>query len=254
MDFLPSDYKSPSSNSDNYFKAKKDTENRIRIMSKPVLGWEDWNKENRPIRFRMDAKPAQPVDANKPVRHFWAFVIYNYNEDKIQVMHVVQASIQKAIQALVTNDDWGSPYTYDIKIKREGEGKETSYNVIPCPHKPIDSAIIAEFHEKQCNLEALFTNEDPFAPYQTRYTECECTGVKNDSNALHIDASQAQTLQKILAVDDEIEKAIMDLLIKQGIKTLMDIPKAMYDKVVKRAVSIREEWEKKEKAAIDLPF
>jgi hypothetical protein len=168
-------------------------------------------------------------------------------------MHVVQASIQKAIQSLVINEDWGSPYTYDIKIKREGEGKETNYTVFPCPHKPIDPAIISMYEEKPCNLEALFKNEDPFAPYQNRYTEHEC-GVKNENNPLHIDTNKIKALQKILEIDGTIEKELMDLLGKQGLKSLTDIPIAMYDKVLKRAVSIREEWEKKEKQALDLPF
>ena len=256
MDFLPSDYKAPSSGSDGYLKIKKDTENRIRIMSKPILGWEDWTADKRPVRFRMDSKPQSPLVADNKIRHFWAFVVYNYNESKIQIMHIVQASIQKQIQALVTNSDWGSPYTYDIKIVRKGENMETEYYCSPCPHKVIDSSIIEAYHEKPCNLEALFTGEDPFAQYQHKYTSCECEPgeSKKENNPLLIEHAQVVSLQKILEPDDSIAKELMDGLKKMDIHNLKDIPKTIYDKVIKKAVTIRELWEMKEKKDLDLPF
>jgi len=160
MNFLPENYETPKAN--NYYLKLQDGENRIRILSQPIIGWEDW-MEKKPIRFRMNEKPLRPLDPKKPIRHFWSFIAYNYAEDQIQIMHVTQASIRKSLENLVKDADWGAPYFYDIKIIRSGEGMETEYTVNPVPHKPIDPAIVEMFKERPCNLEALFTNDDPFS-------------------------------------------------------------------------------------------
>ena len=88
MSFLPQDYTSPKS-FNNYMKLQEG-ENKIRILSRPIIGWEDW-LNNKPIRFRMSEKPAKPVDAKKPIKHFWAFVVWNYAEEQIQILHLTQA-------------------------------------------------------------------------------------------------------------------------------------------------------------------
>lgn len=36
---------------------------------------------------------------------------------------------------LATDPEYGNPQMYDIKVKREGEGMDTTYNVIPSPKK-----------------------------------------------------------------------------------------------------------------------
>lgn len=164
MSFLPDDYEAPKSNN-NYFKLQ-DGENRIRVLSKPIIGWEDWTLEKKPIRFRMDQKPSKSIDPKKPVRHFWSFLIYNILENKIQIMNVTQATIRKAIESLSKDSDWGAPYHYDIKIVKSGEGVDTEYHVNPVPHKPLNQDVIDMFNAIPCNLEALFTNEDPFSKEQ----------------------------------------------------------------------------------------
>lgn len=161
MSFLPENYEAPKS-SNNYLKLQ-DGENRIRILSRPIIGWEDWTPEKKPIRFRMEDKPSKSIDPKKPVRHFWSFVVFNVIEGKIQIMNVTQASIRKSIEGLSKDADWGSPYEYDIKIIKSGEGIDTEYVVNPVPHKPLLKEIVDAFDEMPCNLEALFTNDDPFS-------------------------------------------------------------------------------------------
>jgi len=168
MNFLPENYETPKSN--NYYLKLQDGENRIRILSQPIVGWEDW-MNNKPIRFRMNEKPLRPFDPKKPIRHFWSFIVYNYAEEQIQVMHVTQAIIRKSLENLVKDADWGAPYFYDIKIIRSGEGMETEYTVNPVPHKPIDLSIVEMFKERPCNLEALFTNDDPFSHEWSSFTK-----------------------------------------------------------------------------------
>jgi hypothetical protein len=158
--FLPDAYEVPSS-SGNYLKFDQG-ENRFRILSKPVIGWEDW-KDKKPLRFHMDSKPEKPVDPKKPVKHFWAMVVWNYKLGRIQILEITQSSIQKAIKALAADEDWGDPLAYDIKVSRTGEGMETEYQINPAPHKPIAEEIVEQQSTVKVNLDSLFEGKDPFS-------------------------------------------------------------------------------------------
>ena len=158
-DFLPSDYEAPKGNS-NYLRLEKG-ENRFRILSKPILGWEDWENK-KPLRFRRDAKPEKPIDPQKAIKHFWAFIVFNYFKNEIQIMEITQKSIQGAIEQLSKDSDWGSPFTYDIKIIRGGDGMETEYTINPVPHKPVAAEVLEAFRNKPCHLEALYLGDDPW--------------------------------------------------------------------------------------------
>jgi hypothetical protein len=192
MSFLPRDYIAPSSN-DNYMKLV-DGENKIRILTIPILGWEDWTHEKKPVRFTMENKPARPIDPKKPIRHFWAFVVWNYNDEKIQILQITQASIRNRLEDLCKDEDWGQPFFFDIKIYKKGEGMQTEYNVNPMPHKPLQSHIKQEFMKKRCYLEALFNNDDPFSPEWGSFTEGvfdkvepKQATIKSDNSGLDVD-------------------------------------------------------------------
>lgn len=157
--FLPPDYELPSS-AHNYMKLQ-DGENKFRILARPVIGWLDW-KDKKPIRYPMNGAKPQPVDPTKPVKHFWAFPVWNYNESSVQVLEITQASIQAKISNLAKDEDWGDPLQYDLKVTRSGAMLETKYDINPVPAKPLSEEIKAAFRAKPCNLEALFENGDPF--------------------------------------------------------------------------------------------
>jgi hypothetical protein len=159
MSFLPTNYEQPRTGG-NYMKFQKG-ENKFRILSKPILGFEDW-KDNKPLRFRMDSKPLKPIDPKKSIKHFWAMIVWNYQDSQIQILEITQSTIQSAIRNLAADEDWGSPFNYDIKVTRKGEGMETEYSVIASPKKPVTDEIKEALLNKPVNLEALFEGEDPF--------------------------------------------------------------------------------------------
>lgn len=161
INFLPLNYELPKS-SGNYLKFE-DGENRIRILSFPILGWEDWDGKT-PVRFRYENKPAAPIDPKKPIKHFWSMICWNYAMSSIQILHITQGTIKRALDMLSKDADWGAPFHYDIKIYKTGDGMETEYTVNPVSPKPLTQEIIDAFAKKPCNLEALFSNADPFAP------------------------------------------------------------------------------------------
>lgn len=165
--FLPEGYdKIPSSS--RYMKLKEG-ENTFRVLSVAVTGWLYWNTANKPVRFKnrlletpndirteSDGKPAK-------IKHFWAFVVWNYDEKMIQLLEVTQNQIMTGIKALVDSKHWGDPKGYDISISRSGSGFETEYVTQGIPPIVLSKTVADEYAKLTVNLEGLFTGEDPFA-------------------------------------------------------------------------------------------
>jgi hypothetical protein len=166
-DFLPQGYETPKGNS-SYMKLEKG-DNKFRIMSKPLLGWVDWD-DKKPVRFKMADKPTAPIDPKKPLKHFWAMIVWDYKAEQVRILELTQNSIQSAIKGLVNDADWGAPYSYDIKVVRTGDGMDTEYQVNPVPHKPMSNEMMNAFIAKPIQLDLLITGEDPFAPKGTPTT------------------------------------------------------------------------------------
>lgn len=158
-DFLPEAYEIPKGES-NYMKFDKG-ENKFRILSKPIIGWEDW-KDKKPLRFFMSEKPEKAINPNQPIKHFWAMIVWNYTLNKIQILEITQKTIQGAIEQFAKDEDWGSPYGYDIKVIKTGDGMDTEYSVTPSPHKPVTDEMTTAYSAKPCYLQALYQGLDPF--------------------------------------------------------------------------------------------
>jgi len=105
-DFLPDGYEAPQGGS-SYLKLQQG-ENKLRILSKPIIGWLDW-KDKVPHRFGFKQKPEKPFDPSKPIKHFWAMIVFDYSDSQVKVLEITQQTIQKTIQDLAANEDWGSP-------------------------------------------------------------------------------------------------------------------------------------------------
>lgn len=162
MDFLPNDYTTPSSGG-GYMKLQQG-DNRIRILSKPIIGWLDWEDDGQkktPHRFPMDKKPSKPLGKN-PIRHFWALLVFDYSDNLPKILEITQSVIQNAITDLARDKDWGAPFYYDIKISKKGDGLNTKYTINPSPKKPIDPDHEKLAIDKPCYLPALFLGNDPW--------------------------------------------------------------------------------------------
>lgn len=163
--FLPSDYEVPSTKG-NYMKFQEG-ENRFRILCSPVMGWVSWEESKdgtkKPLRRIMNEPfNLNEVEYPEKIKHFWAMIVWNYIEEKIQILEIRQKGIQKSIKALAADEDWGSPLNYDLVITREGKELDTTYTVNPKPAKPLDKKIAKLYQETYCKLPALFYGEDPF--------------------------------------------------------------------------------------------
>lgn len=164
-DFFPNEnYKLP--NTSNYMKFQ-DGENNFRVLSSAIIGWEYWNTEDKPIRSRenFDEIPHDiktDKNGNQKISHFWAFVVWNYEANKVQILELTQKSIMQPIQALIKNPKWGNPKGYDITITRSGSGFDTEYTVMPNPHSDLSPEITSAQLRTKVNLNALYEGADPF--------------------------------------------------------------------------------------------
>lgn len=173
-DFLPDGYKEPTAS--NYMRLV-DGDNTFRVLSSPIMGWEYWKvvvgddgKEVRkPVRKKQgEDLPQNELEINAEgdlvmPKFFWALVVYNFGDQKIQILEITQKGIRQAIEALARNKKWGNPRDYNILITRTGTGFDTEYMVNPEPKEPIDPEIVKKYEAMKINLEALYST--PEYPY-----------------------------------------------------------------------------------------
>lgn len=158
--FLPSAYEVPQAGG-HYMKLKQG-DNTFRILGSALLGYLDW-KDNKPVRYPYTPeKRPRPFDPKRSVKHFWAFPVWNYKENAVQILEITQSSIQIALYALAHDEAWGNPTGYDICIKKQGEGLDTEYNTIARPPKPVAPEIQQAYTNMKINLDQLLTGGDPF--------------------------------------------------------------------------------------------
>lgn len=160
MDFLDDNYEAPAMGG--HYAKLQDGSNKFRILAKPILGWVGW-ANGKPERFTFKSKPDRTFDQGKPARHFWAMIVWNYNENAVQILELTQSMIQKAIQDLSKSEDWGNPYEYDIIISKTGKEKNTKYTVQPSKPKPLADEVKKAALDRPIYLDAMFVGGDPFA-------------------------------------------------------------------------------------------
>lgn len=242
--FLPQDYQAPKST--NLYMKFQEGENKFRILSQPVLGWEDW-QDKKPIRFKLDQKPLKAIDPKKPIKHFWAMIVWNYSLEEIQILHLTQSSIRKSLEALCLDPDWGAPYFYDLKIMKTGEGLDTEYSLNPIPHKPLAAHIKDLFKERPCNLEALFYNDDPFSKENSVFTPGVFSELDVQLSANNITKKltfeQTHELEMILDDCDQKYKEWVYSYIKKQYNTenISDLPVDLFIKMRDAAYKNMEE-------------
>jgi hypothetical protein len=153
----------------NYMKFNQGA-NQIRIVGasddggliQGMIGWGTTAEGGRkPYRWKIGEEVPAGVE-DKP-KQFWAMIVWNYKENKIQILELTQAKLRQGILILANDDEWGDPRKYDLKIVKTGEGLETTYELTPSPHKKRGDEINAAVKAMKINLQALFSGDDPFA-------------------------------------------------------------------------------------------
>ncbi len=158
-DFTPKEGKS------NYFKMTPG-DHRIRVLGNSISGWLYWTETpdggRKPVRLTADENP--PVEFAETVKKFLTFPIWNYETEQVQVWEITQSSIQKTLQSLDNDEDWGALTEYDLAIGRTGtDMNNTKYTVTPKPKSALPKKAQELVDAKALPvLDALFKGGDPF--------------------------------------------------------------------------------------------
>ncbi len=264
--FFPEDYQPPKSKSESYVTLQ-DGENIVRILSQPIAGYEDWTIEKKPVRFHPKNKPEKPLIEGKDIKFFIAMIVWNYSEEKIQILCLTQVSVRKAIENLIADKHWGDAFFYDIKITKKGVSKETKYTVTPLPMSPVSARIIDEFNLNPCRLEALYEGGDPFSG-QWEKTTPGIFSKEDIKKTKIVNLIETPIIGKFSVIGDKVtldeanelachldccdpayKESVWNSLQKNGIVSLMDLTREMYERVKKAAIKKSEEYKNQ-----DLPF
>ena len=171
-DFLPKGYETPES--EQRYMELAEGQNTFRILSSAIVGYEWWEDAGNGDRVPRRVRTAEDVPtevrnastSRDKAKHFWAFPVYNYQTNTIQVLELKQQTIMRAIEALVNNPKWGSPRKYNLtveKVKTGARDLDVEYHVIPEPKLELDEGIAELAKHVPVRLDALYDGEDPFA-------------------------------------------------------------------------------------------
>lgn len=160
--FLPENYELPKGNSGKYTKFENGT-TRIRILSSCLVGWEYFDTEKKVHRQKTRFEKTPWIEEWRSQKEFWAFVVWNYNTENIEICQLTQKWLKEAILNYCKDSDWWDPKNrYDLKITRTWEKLDTSYQVNPWIPSATEEFILEEFKNTNIVLEALFEWKNPF--------------------------------------------------------------------------------------------
>lgn len=127
MWFLPNNYEAPETGNE-FYKLKK-WKNKFRVVSECLVGYEHWSEEE--VNWEIKKKPnrTEKPTGEENEKHFRAFCVYDYEEERIKILVVTQKSIQENI-ANILQIEWKEDITkYDLYVNRTGDWLETKYTV-----------------------------------------------------------------------------------------------------------------------------
>lgn len=165
MSFLPKNYKAPAGSND--YLTLEEGDNRVRIITDAVIGWEGW-KDNKPFRREGIEKNIEDNEVDidqkyggKPkVGPFWGFLVYDYASEAVKIYTLTQKTIMKAIQGLVDDEDWGDPKGYDIGIEKTVKGGKTSYSVKPYPPSKMKKEAVDKIKGTELDIQNVFREDE----------------------------------------------------------------------------------------------
>jgi len=224
MNFLPDGFEKLKTQKP-YWKMSemKEGDNKFRIVCKPIAGWLDW-MDKKPMRYRPDQKPKKSFDAEKPIKPFWTCYVWDYAREGLFVLEITQSSIIRSLTSFATDEDWGDFTKYDLKLKKEGTGKETKYSITPLPHKELSAKIKESIASSPVRLEALYDGGDPWL---------DLDGPVNEEPQVE----SAPAVAPIMQLKEHIKKQGMDdSYVEEYVKSLAEKNKRSIKEVIVSAL------------------
>lgn len=154
------------------FHLRENGEVKIRVLSEFIAGqsvWGEPNGERICTRVRIgESIPTKAIGTNsfsglpERIKDFVAAIVWNYDTEQLEIFETDKATIIEQIMNYEADSDYGDSRGYDLKLKKSGEKKETTYSVVALPPKDPDKTILEAYNKHSINLEALYDGEDPF--------------------------------------------------------------------------------------------
>jgi hypothetical protein len=158
---------------------------RITLLGdKSLAGYEVWgtNSEGKRVSMKFRTQPAREdlqeraselnvtLKGDEKAKGFYAFFVYSYDAEKVQVFQFSQASLIDPIIASLSDEEIGAePWSYDFKISATGTGMDKRYSAMCVPGKrrqaPVEKKINAAWEEVQeagADLSNLLVGADVF--------------------------------------------------------------------------------------------
>ena len=127
-----------------------------------MLGWAN-NEDGGRKPYRWKVGEEAPRNFEDKPKEFFAMKVYNYAEERVQVLEITQKILKDTLSSYCHDADWGDPRGYDIDIIKNGEGLETSYAMVAKPHKKMTDEQRQVCIDTKVDLHALYQSGDPFA-------------------------------------------------------------------------------------------
>lgn len=222
IDFMPEGFEMLKTEK-KYWKLSqfKEGDTKFRIVCRPIAGWVDW-KENKPLRYRPSEKPQFSVDPEKPMKAFWALYVWDYERKDLFILEVTQGSVIKSLQAYATDSDWGDFTGYDFKVKKEGSGKDTRYNLTALPHKEMAPETVQMLSRSPIRLEALYEGKDPWTDL--------IAGAEKPNSSPFLSKEQVEQINKKLSFNPTQKEKLLKWI---GVDKVEDIPSSAFEKALK---------------------
>jgi hypothetical protein len=154
----------PKQTSGGFMKFDKEGTFKFRILSAPITGFEYWTVDKEPIRSKEYPKViSDKIKPGDKIKYFWAFVVWNFQAEEVQILELTQTTIIEPLQELISNPEWGDPTGYSISVTRKGMSfSDTEYSVVPSPAQPTPANVLKAYKDKPINLDALYSGGNPF--------------------------------------------------------------------------------------------
>ena len=118
------------------FLKLKDGINQMRIVSTPAQISIHWEKgidgQNKKVICPGSGCPI--CKAGKAPQLRYQIQVIDRTDGKVKVLEQ-GSTVFNAIKAYAVDPEYGDPSKYDIKIKKEGSGRDTKYSVVASPNK-----------------------------------------------------------------------------------------------------------------------
>ena len=110
--------------------------NQVRVISNPYetkIHWEDTVDGGKKKVVCIESNCPICKAGHVPQKRYQVQVI-DRADNKLKILEG-RVPIFPQIKSYAADEDYGDPTKYDLKIKKEGQGRDTKYTVVPSPKK-----------------------------------------------------------------------------------------------------------------------